>query len=542
MAVVLFPASCGQPHDDTWPWFCLRRHAVSRMKIAPILAAVALAAFLVVRRRKLEPTLRIGGAIFVVGLLVYGSGLVQFPDVKKLVEDAGNALGQWTYVVVGVMAFFETGAFVGLIAPGETFLIFGGVVAGQGTISLVSLIAIVWACAVLGDLASFYAGRRLGRAFLVKHGPKVSITEERLRSVEEFFDRHGGKAIFLGRFVGLVRAVNPFLAGSSGMPLKRFLPYDVIGAGAWATMLLVLGYIFWQSFDRVLQYAQRGTLALGTTIVVLSGLLWLYRRFRVEENRVKAAAWIDEQLERPALRPVARVLRPLWRWTHRPRRFVWNRVTPGELGLELTTLLAIVAVGSFAFAANAITLQHKALVAGDREAFTWADKLRSHTLDDIARALTTLGSLPVVGAATLLAVIVLLRRRRVIEAAALTSGLVLTWAAVHIAKAVIDRPRPTGSLVHTLGQAYPSGHAAYAVGWIAIAIVLSRAAPRLARTTVAVIAATVLAVVIAATRVYLRAHYLSDVVGGAGLAAVIFALCGMGALVVVHLRHNEGRS
>jgi undecaprenyl-diphosphatase len=512
------------------------------MKIAPIVAAVLLAVFLVLRRRKLEPTLLIGGAIFVVGLLVYGSGLVQFPDVKKLVEDAGNKLGNWTYLVVGVMAFFETGAFVGLIAPGETFLIFGGVVAGQGTISLVALIGIVWACAVLGDLASFYAGRRLGRAFLVKHGPKVSITEERLHTVEAFFDRHGGKAIFLGRFVGVVRAVNPFLAGSSGMPLRRFLPYDVVGAGAWATMLLVLGYVFWQSFDRVLHYAQQGTLALGTTIVVLVVVIWLVRHLRVEENRRRAAAWIDEQLERPVLRPLAVVVRPLWRWSRRPRQFFWNRVTPGDLGLELTTLLAFVAVGAFVFAADAITLNTQDLITGDRTAFDWASRIRAGWLDSTAKALTHLGSLAVVGAAMVLTVLMLLARRRVIEAAALTSGLVLTWAAVHIAKAAIDRPRPSGSLVDTAGQAYPSGHAAYAIAWIAIAVVLSRTVPGLARMTVVVVAATAVAVLVGLTRIYLRAHYLSDVMGGAGLAAAIFGVCGMIGLFVAYVRHNGARA
>ncbi|HEV7751330.1 MAG TPA: VTT domain-containing protein [Baekduia sp.] len=512
------------------------------MKTGPIIAAVVLAAFLVVRRRKLEPTLLIGGVIFVVGLLVYGSGLVQFPDVKKLVEDAGNKLGKWTYLVVGVMAFFETGAFVGLIAPGETFLIFGGVVAGQGTISLVTLIAIVWTCAVLGDLASYFAGRRLGRSFLVKHGPKVSITEERLHHVEAFFDRHGGKAIFLGRFVGVVRAVNPFLAGSSGMPLRRFLPYDVVGAGAWATMLLVLGYIFWQSFDRVLHYAQQGTLALGTTIVVLVVVVWLYRHLRVEENRHRLAARIDEQLERPALRPLAAVLRPLWRWSRRPRRFFWNRVTPGDLGLELTTLLAFVAVGSFAFVADIITLHTQDLITGDRQAFDMAAKLRADWLDSVAKVVTALGSLPVVGGAMVLTVVMLLVRRRMIEAAALTSGLVLTWAAVHIAKAAVDRPRPTDALVDTAGQSYPSGHAAYAIAWIAIAVVLSRTVPGLARTTVVVVVATVVAVLVGLTRIYLRAHYLSDVVGGAGLAAAIFGVCGMIGLFVAHVRHNGARA
>ena len=512
------------------------------MKPGPLVGAVLLAAFLYLRRRKLEPTLLAGGGIVVVGLLVYGSGVIQLPDFKKVVEDAGNSLGNWTYLLVGVMAFFETGAFVGLIAPGETFLIFGGVVAGQGTISLVALIAIVWTCAVLGDLASFYAGRKLGRAFLIKHGPKVQITEERVHQVEGFFDRHGGKAIFLGRFVGLVRAVNPFLAGSSGMPLKRFLPYDVVGAGAWATMLLVLGYVFWQSFDKVLHYAEQGTLALGTTIVVLVGAIWLYRHFRVEENREQATAWIDTQLDRPVLRPLAWVVRPVARWAKGPLKFFWNRITPGQLGLELTTQLAVAAVGSFAFAADAITLRDHDLVAGDRTAFRWADDIRSGTLDGIAKAVTHLGSLPVVAGATVLAIALLLSRRRIIESVTLAGGLALTWVAVHIAKEAVDRPRPSDALVDTAGQSYPSAHAAYAFAWVAIAVVLTRTLPGLARTTAVIIAALVLAVIIGLTRIYLRAHYLSDVVGGAGLGATIFALCGMAGLVVAFIRHNGHRT
>lgn len=512
------------------------------MKPGPIVAAVLLAAFLVLRRRKLEPTLKIGGAILVVGLLVYGSGLIELPDFKKIVEDAGDKLGNWTYLVVGVMAFFETGAFVGLVAPGETFLIFGGVVAGQGTISLVLLIAITWTCAVLGDLASYMAGRKLGRQFLVKHGPKVQITEERIHQVEAFFERHGGKAIFLGRFVGLVRAVNPFLAGSSGMPLRRFLPYDIVGAGAWATMLLVLGYIFWQSFDQVLHYAEQGTLALGTVIVVLAALVWAYRHFRVEENRERTVAWIDTQLDRPALRPVAAVVRPVARWAKGPLKFFWNRITPGELGLELTTLLAVAAVGSFAFVGLAIEVDDGTRLAGDRTAFRWADKIRSDTLDDVAKLVTHLGSLTAVLIGIVLTIVVLLTRRRINEAVTLAAGMLLTFIAVHVAKDAIDRPRPGGSLVDTDGMSYPSGHAAYAFAWVAIAVVLTRTLPGLAKTTLAVVAAIVVAIAVGLTRIYLRAHYLSDVLGGAGLAATLFALCGMAGLVVAFLRHNGSRT
>lgn len=178
--------------------------------------AAVLAAFLFLRRRKLEPALLVGGLIAVAGALLYGLGLFELPNLERLLEDLGRSLGTWTYLLVGGLAFLETGAFVGLLAPGETTILVGGVVAGQGEIDIVALIALVWACAVAGDLVSFYLGRRLGREFLETHGAKVSITPDRLEKVEGFFDKHGGKAILLGRFVGLVRAIAPFLAGRAG--------------------------------------------------------------------------------------------------------------------------------------------------------------------------------------------------------------------------------------------------------------------------------------------------------------------------------------
>jgi membrane-associated phospholipid phosphatase len=222
--------------------------------------------------------------------------------------------------------------------------------------------------------------------------------------------------------------------------------------------------------------------------------------------------------------------------------FFWNRITPGQLGLELTTALAVVAVGGFVFAANAITLGDQDLVGGDSAAFRMADDLRGQTLDDAAKAVTDLGSLPVVVLAIAVTIAVLLMRRRLIESATLATGLLITWVAVHVAKEAVDRPRPADPLVDTTGQSYPSGHAAYAFAWVAIAIVLTRTLPGLARTTAAIVAALVLAVLVGLTRVYLRAHYLSDVVGGAGLAAATFGLVGMAGLVVAFLRHNGRRA
>ena len=87
--------------------------------------------------------------------VLIGFGVIHLPNFEQLLEDAGKALGPWTYLAVGVLAFLETGAFLGFIAPGETAVIVGGLVAGQGEISLLALIAIVWTCCLLGDTVSY---------------------------------------------------------------------------------------------------------------------------------------------------------------------------------------------------------------------------------------------------------------------------------------------------------------------------------------------------------------------------------------------------
>src|SRR5258708_3572236 len=91
-------------------------------------------------------------------------------DLQGLLEDVSNTLGAWTYLLVGAFAFAETGAFVGLVVPGETVMLLGGAVAGQGAIDIYLLIAVAWFSAWLGDTTSFFIGRRLGREFVMRHG------------------------------------------------------------------------------------------------------------------------------------------------------------------------------------------------------------------------------------------------------------------------------------------------------------------------------------------------------------------------------------
>src|ERR687896_587365 len=100
------------------------------------------------------------------------AGVVPTPDLGGALEDASRTLGAWAYPAVAGLAFLETGAFVGLAVPGETAVVVGGAVAAHGEVELAPLIALVWVAAAAGDLVSFLLGRRLGRPFLERHGPR----------------------------------------------------------------------------------------------------------------------------------------------------------------------------------------------------------------------------------------------------------------------------------------------------------------------------------------------------------------------------------
>ena len=210
------------------------------------------------------------GVLAAASLVLVTAGLVRLPDTEGFLTDLSDTLGTWTYALVAALAFLETGAFVGLIAPGETAIVLGGVVAAQGGVNLGVIIVVAWVAAALGDLASFALGQRLGRRFLVARGPRLGVTAARLERVEAFFDRHGPKAILVGRFIGIVRAVAPFLAGSSGMRLRDFLPWSLLGTALWATAFTLVGYAFHESFASAAHTLTHAALALA---VVVAGVL-----------------------------------------------------------------------------------------------------------------------------------------------------------------------------------------------------------------------------------------------------------------------------
>jgi membrane protein DedA with SNARE-associated domain len=202
-------------------------------------------------------------------------------SAEALLDGLGDGLGPWSYALVGALAFLETSAFVGLVAPGELAVVLGGVLAGRGQMELPLLVAVVWAAAVAGDVCGFLLGRGLGRPFLARHGARLGATPARLEQVDRFFVRHGAKAIVIGRFVGIVRAMGPFTAGASGMRPGRFVAADVVGAGLWAGTFTGLGYVFAGSFGALLDALHRAQLASGVALAAALVVAVVVRRRRV---------------------------------------------------------------------------------------------------------------------------------------------------------------------------------------------------------------------------------------------------------------------
>jgi len=462
--------------------------------------------------------------------------------LQSLLEDVSETLGAWTYLLVGVFAFAETGAFVGLVVPGETVMLLGGAVAGQGAIDIYLLIAVAWFAAWLGDTASFFLGRHLGREFVLRHGPRFGIGHERFEKVEDYFSRHGGKTIFIGRFISLVRAFAPFIAGSSGMGYRAFVPYSILGTGLWASAHILIGYFFSRSIETAGKYAAKGAFLLGLLIAIVAATVFLSRHFRVAENRRAAVLWMEEHAATRWLVVLARRYEP-------QLRFVWNRVTPGgTFGLEFTSLMATLAVALFVLVAYAVVVgSEPGPTPGDEQAIEIVGHLHSGFLLAVSKIVTVLGSGAFTWALTAVCAALLAARRRWTEFWVLVVGMAIIQVGFSEIKVAVDRPRPVGiAEVSTHGSSFPSGHAAHSVlyVWLAVTIVL-RLRPGMARATAVVATGFALTALVGLSRVYLGVHYLSDVSAGWALGAAAFSFCAAVGLVapavVSEVRHHPGQ-
>jgi membrane-associated protein len=156
--------------------------------------------------------------------------------------DIVSQYGFWTYLLIFVIIFCETGLVVTPFLPGDSLLFAAGAIAATGAINIWVLAGLLIVAAILGDTANYWIGQYIGpRAF---SGSVPFLKKEYLDRTHAFFERYGGKTIIIARFVPIVRTFAPFVAGVGSMTYARFLSYNVIGGVLWVVLFLFGGFFF----------------------------------------------------------------------------------------------------------------------------------------------------------------------------------------------------------------------------------------------------------------------------------------------------------
>lgn len=149
--------------------------------------------------------------------------------------------GWVVYLAVFGLPFLEAAVLLGFVVPGEAAVVFGGVVAGRGDLSLTLVLVVAIGGAILGDSVGYVVGRRYGhRIQATRLGRRVG--EQRWRRAEDFLRRRGPVAVFVGRFTALLRAMVPGAAGMARMPYRTFLVFNVLGGAVWASACVLGGW------------------------------------------------------------------------------------------------------------------------------------------------------------------------------------------------------------------------------------------------------------------------------------------------------------
>jgi membrane protein DedA with SNARE-associated domain len=199
-------------------------------------------------------------------------------SILQYLLDLVARLGTWSYVIIFAAAALECAAFLGLVVPGESVVLASGFFAHQGLLKLDAVMVAVALGATIGDNLGYYLGRRLGREWLVRHGSRFGIGNRRLQQVDVFFQRHGPKAVFFGRFIGFARALVPFVAGTSRMRYRQFLIYNAFGAVLWTIGFVTLGYILGASWQVAEKWIGRTSLILAGVVALVALVTWRRRR------------------------------------------------------------------------------------------------------------------------------------------------------------------------------------------------------------------------------------------------------------------------
>lgn len=424
-------------------------------------------------------------------------------------------LGIFGYWVVLLVSLLESLAFVGAVVPGAIVVVLAGFLSAQGYLDLGDLIWFAAIGAILGDGLSYYLGTRGTKLFRAEN---KLLKLSHLEKGEQFFKKHGNKSIFLGRFIGPLRPIVPFVAGLSKMNKWSFLLWNVASAFLWAATHLLLGYFFGGAIKTIEIWSSRTGIFLFSFFILLAVIWFIVKKsgplFRFLKSiliSIKNAVITNPDVE-------------LFVKNH-PNlfQFIKQRLNRENFsGFPLTLFfIAFVYVLSLFFGIIQDIITSDVIVAADARVANLLFAFRDTELVKIFTWITLLGKWQiVVSSGIVLSLILWLWKKRIY--------LLPLWVTIagselfnSLGKLAFHRSRPDVALYIEDTFSFPSGHATIAIAFYGFLVyILFRQIKKWKYKINALFFGIILIFAIGLSRLYLGVHFLSDVWGGYLLGAL----------------------
>ncbi len=199
-----------------------------------------------------------------------------------LLRDPGPIIQWGGYPALALIIFLETGALVAFL-PGDSLLFVAGLYASKGDLNIVVLNVLLATMAILGDATSYSIGRRVGPRIFSRQGSRL-FRPEHIRAAQAFYDKHGGKAIVIARFVPLVRTFVPVVAGVAGMSYRRFATFNIFGGIGWVASMTLAGYFLGSLFPDLGKHVEKVII-----VIVALSIMPMVVEFAKAKLRARAA-------------------------------------------------------------------------------------------------------------------------------------------------------------------------------------------------------------------------------------------------------------
>ncbi len=413
-------------------------------------------------------------------------------ELLNQILDYFDGLEYVAYLLVFFFAASESTIGLSMLVPGSLIVMTLGALSAMGSFKIQYILLLAILGAVLGDNISYFLGKTFGRKLLSK---LKFINSDTIDLAERFIQKHGSKSVALGRFVPFVKETVPFVAGTLGMPRRKFMIFNFLGALGWAALWPGMGYLFAKSVLAGNSFL--GKIQLILMLSVFSYLLYLLIRESLYSNYNQG------------LKDNIKVLNSLL------RNKVWRRV-----------LLTIISAYSF-FTFLAIAVQESWPIIHYLDNFGF--KLYSYfnsVLFYFFKLITWTAKWYVVLAVlSVFAIYALLKKSYLKQLLSLAVAFFASAGAVHFLKHAFARPRPHYERIMVDGYSFPSGHAAVST---ALGLLLSFLVYKsnLKHKEKIIFAIITWVFVIYMSRIYLGVHYMSDILGGVAVG-LVFALLGI---------------